>query len=257
MRRGILISTGAALFGMVILSFCVSQNLLSKSSGYLQGVMSIERATSQNQNICRQISKEFKRSSHITIEQDEESLTLSEVLPNNLTEYAKGLEMLDTFVDVKFPESEINVHSTPNVMTSGGINFTQDSDRTIILELPDITKTVELTSYVLENISACEFNSEDHGPTHLSIRFVGYPGGCFFSESINLSTTSEADVMDGKVTVRVAGGRMSVTNNFRENLNVSVVVRLNHTMSVSPMILNGYVQTEVLDAKKRGFIEVI
>ncbi|MFH1055152.1 MAG: hypothetical protein V1744_03535, partial [Candidatus Altiarchaeota archaeon] len=236
--------------GLVLFTFSVAYNLASKTPKLAVNAMEIEKSGSEGSNLAYNLQKIFRESSGITVEQAGDSIKVTETLPNNLTEYDTRIRQLKELTELHLSNATIAMPAQPTVEGSPGFNYTHQSDKTILVHLPDETREITLTAHICRNITNCNITSESAGNVILTASVSGNIGTCSKSRQVNITPQTTLDVNDGGILLEIKDQILSLTNNHQEPLNYTLTLRLNESRHMLSPTLAGTVTTQVGDSRK-------
>ena len=248
-RRGLFFTLGVTILGWVFFSFSVSHDALSKDSYAQDRVVELERAGTLASNVASNVAGTFARSSGMKVVQRGEHASFEGRIPWGMDDYVSQVTGLKR-ASAGLLNVSLQLGPSPYVVSGIGANFTQASERSVFLSLPEDTGSVVVSGVLGGGIGNCTLLCEP-GDARLMVNLTGSAGSCTRSCSINVSAASSGvEVNDGEAMARIASGGLTLTNDGDHPLAYSLSVSVNRTGFFPGPVLAGRVVAEVGQARK-------
>jgi len=248
---GLLFTLGVAFIGGILFSFATAYSLASKKNSDENALAALERAQSQAANVAYGIGVVFRRDSGISVRQSEDGVSLSGTLPNRMTGYVSRVKRLAEFSKSALAGVDVRLDEPPTVVTAFGVNFTQIDETTSEAVLPYDATEVAFAGETAQDAGGCSVASEP-GRLKVSVDVRGNPP-CAKEVLVNGSGKAFFDLSgDGKVTMALEDGLLTVKNTGVFPLNYTLTVVVNESRLRPPPKLGGVVSSEVLGCVGRS-----
>jgi hypothetical protein len=247
--NGVFFALGMMAVGWVLFAFGAAHSIIAKSQNPAVRVIALERVGSQATNIAYNIQRAFRKSAGISLSLDDGKFTVSETLPNYLAEYGKQVRDITEVAELEF-NATVAVNPEVRVLTDIGVNYTHSSDNSIQLTLPATTDAVALSGDTTGELNNCTAVCEP-GSTSFIISLAGDGGACSKSCSLDINGTSSIIADDGRITLRIADGKMTLKS-LDKTFHYVLSVRVNQSGHHQAPRIDGYVAVAASGVRKTG-----
>ncbi len=261
MKKGMIYTLIMVVLGGSLIAFAVTQNQISKNYHAGKSIMRAEKAASLNANAAYNIQNTFKKVTRIKLAQTGDTLSISEILPNNMTKYTIEKNRVVGFITMQNPETTAVIPPLPNITSVHNITYLHKTDGEVDVGLPYDTGEISLTGSWDENASCtltCPDGTCTYGITKLLVDIGGNDGTTCLKtgKKINILNSTYLDIYGGGTTMSINNGVLTLRNTLAKKLNYTLTITTNHTKYVKPLLLSGRITTEINETRKESVISI-
>jgi len=250
-RKGVLFTLAMALVGAEILALSVVF-LDYNTTGVSLDSMPSERVYEQYTAFEDAIAAIAWNASNINIIPGNDTLTLTQALPNDLSVMSVRLSNLRSIITANFNAtvdySDFQTSFASEIRPFG--NYKMLSERKVLLNLSSEPAEIRLDMNIIRNISTCNLTKDPGDATRFTVTLEGNPGQCSSNTMINASGGTAYTINSGGIKIDINNNVMSIENNYPETMHVSIWVKFNTT---DPRIRKVIIPGNVITVYDREF----
>jgi len=234
--KGVLFTAGLALLAYAVLSFAsmaVSYRQEMNDVTYQEALA--ERLFSDSESAEADLKDLLTNMSGIGVSVSGSQVTFKEQLPNgNADTFKEGLTNYVRFKHTQSKNLALNVDELKNTLTlsisPSDVNYTHNTygGREIRINPSTSVSKYLVAAQTNATIDRCEVNNPSVGSSMvLDVRVDGNSSSCYRILDVNTTETVSVSVNSGSIGVStLPGGRLLVSNNLQNPINVSATVYL-------------------------------